>query len=93
MTRNAFPRRRALAVAATLAVTATLPGMALAQAYPTKAITMVVPFSAGGTTDILARIVGKALEGELGQPVVIDNKAGAGGKWGPVVKQSGATVD
>ena len=77
-----FPRRRLIAGAGALALAAVLPGAALAQAYPSKPITMVVPFSAGGTTDILARIVGKALEGELGQPVVIDNKAGAGGNTG-----------
>lgn len=77
-----FPRRRLIAGAGALALAAVLPGAALAQAYPSKPITMVVPFSAGGTTDILARIVGKALEGELGQPVVIDNKAGAGGNIG-----------
>ncbi len=82
MSSIAFPRRRALTGAALLALAAALPGAALAQAYPNKALTMVVPFSAGGTTDILARIVGKALEAELGQPVVIDNKAGAGGNIG-----------
>ena len=78
-----FARRSLLASAGALALAAALPGAALAQAaYPTKAMTMVVPFSAGGTTDILARIVGKALEAELGQPVIIDNKAGAGGNIG-----------
>jgi tripartite-type tricarboxylate transporter receptor subunit TctC len=51
-------------------------------AYPNKIITIVVPFSAGGTTDILARIVGQALTAELGQTVVIDNRAGAGGNIG-----------
>ncbi|HRN08379.1 MAG TPA: tripartite tricarboxylate transporter substrate-binding protein, partial [Ottowia sp.] len=82
MTRNTLPRRRALAAASALALAAALPGAALAQAYPNKPITMIVPFPAGGTTDILARIMGKALEGELGQPVVIDNKGGAGGNIG-----------
>ena len=80
MTRNPLPRRHTLAAACALALAAALPGAALAQAYPNKPITMIVPFPAGGTTDILARIMGKALEGELGQPVVIDNKGGAGGK-------------
>lgn len=82
MTRNTLPRRHTLAAASALALAAALPGVALAQAYPNKPITMIVPFPAGGTTDILARIMGKALEGELGQPVVIDNKGGAGGNIG-----------
>ena len=55
---------------------------ALAQAYPTKPVTIIVPFAAGGTTDILARIIGQALTAELGQSVVVDNRAGAGGNFG-----------
>lgn len=51
-------------------------------AYPSKTITMIVPFSAGGTTDILARIVSQALTAELGQSVIVDNRAGAGGNIG-----------
>ena len=74
MTRNTLPRRRALAAACALALAAALPGVALAQAYPNKPITMIVPFPAGGTTDILARIVGQGLTTELGQSVVVDNK-------------------
>ena len=55
---------------------------ALAQANPTKPVTIIVPFAAGGTTDILARIIGQALTAELGQSVVVDNRAGAGGNIG-----------
>lgn len=76
-------RRTALATLAGLAVAAALPTGALAQAnYPNKTITIIVPFSAGGTTDILARIVAQGLTAELGQSVVVDNRPGAGGNIG-----------
>jgi len=53
-----------------------------ADAYPSKSIRMVVPFNAGGTTDILARAIGQKLSEVFGQQVVVDNRAGAGGNIG-----------
>ena len=62
---------------------ALLPGWlcasAMAQTYPSKPITLVVPFAAGGPTDVVARLLGATMSKTLGQPVVIENKLGAGG--------------
>jgi len=52
---------------------------ASAQSYPTRPVTLVVPFAAGGPTDVAARALGQAMEKSMGQPVVIENKVGAGG--------------
>lgn len=75
-------RTLTLAAASALGLLALTPLAAQAQAFPTKAITIVVPFSAGGTTDILARVLGQFMSKDLGQPVIIDNRAGAGGNIG-----------
>jgi tripartite-type tricarboxylate transporter receptor subunit TctC len=76
-------RRRVLAAAALLAVAWGGPGMAQAQdAWPNKPVRMVVPFPAGGSTDVVARLVGQRLAAMWGQQVVIENRSGAGGNLG-----------
>ena len=84
MSRTFLSTRRTftLAAASALGLLALTPLAAQAQAFPTKAITIIVPFSAGGTTDILARVLGQFMSKDLGQPVIIDNRAGAGGNIG-----------
>jgi tripartite-type tricarboxylate transporter receptor subunit TctC len=57
-------------------------GLAQAQAWPSKPVRIVVPVSVGGTTDLIARMLGEALTHATGQPVIVDNKAGASGAIG-----------
>ncbi len=71
---------KATVIATAVAVTATM--AASAQNFPTKPMTMVIPFAAGGPTDVLGRVVGARMSEILGQPLVIENFAGAGGMTG-----------
>jgi tripartite-type tricarboxylate transporter receptor subunit TctC len=70
---------RRLIVALTLVLAALGPGPAGAQSYPMKPIRVIVPFAAGGAVDVLARLVGAKMSESIGQPVIIENRAGAAG--------------
>ncbi|MEQ1516894.1 MAG: tripartite tricarboxylate transporter substrate-binding protein, partial [Usitatibacteraceae bacterium] len=67
----------AIALCSALGITGTV-----AQTFPTKPISLIVPFPPGGTTDVLARALGEKLSQSLGQPVIVENKPGAGATIG-----------
>ena len=92
-----IPSRRALlgAGAAALALAA-VPGQARAQAWPERAVQMIVPYPPGGATDVIGRIIAQRLSTGLGQPVVVENRGGAGGNIGAAAvakaKNDGYTI-
>jgi tripartite-type tricarboxylate transporter receptor subunit TctC len=77
-----LPRRKFLHLAASAAAVSTASRLARADTYPSRPITMIVPFAAGGGTDVLARILAEGLNAPLGQTVIVENVAGAAGVVG-----------
>src|SRR6516164_6040272 len=75
-------RRNFLRLAAGAAVLSGVSRIARAQAYPTRPITMIVPFPAGGPVDTLGRFISERVRASLGQPVIIENVSGAAGSLG-----------
>lgn len=82
MRRRHFIAMTAFAAAALAALSAGFPASAQAQEWPSKPIKLIVPFPAGGGTDIIGRVVGNKLSELLKQPVIVENKPGAGGNLG-----------
>mgnify|MGYP006284325807 FL=1 len=74
--------KKALAMSACTLIATACAGLATAQTYPAKPVKFVLPFPPGGPTDILGRIIGQKLNAQLGQPVIPENKPGAGGNVG-----------
>lgn len=79
MQKYSISRRHLLQVGAATAASVALPTVGLAQAYPSKTIRLIVGFAAGGLTDALPRLLATPMGERLGQPVIIENKAGAAG--------------
>jgi tripartite-type tricarboxylate transporter receptor subunit TctC len=77
-----LPRRKFLHLAAGAAALPAIPHIASAQTYPTRPLTLVVGFAAGGPSDVAGRIIAQRMSEILGQQVVVENLAGAGGTVG-----------
>jgi tripartite-type tricarboxylate transporter receptor subunit TctC len=74
-----LPRRRFLRLAAGAAALLTVPQIARSQAYPSHPVRLIAGFPPGGVVDVFARLIGQWLSERLGQPIIIENRAGAGG--------------
>ena len=77
-----LPRRQFLRLAAAAAALPSVSRIAKAQTYPARPVRLIVPFAAGGQIDIIARLIGQRLSERMGQPFIVDNRAGAGGNIG-----------
>jgi tripartite-type tricarboxylate transporter receptor subunit TctC len=90
-------RRQFLQLAAGAAAVPVLPRIAWAQAYPSRSITMIVPFAAGGILDMIGRLLAERMRASLGQPVIVDNVGGGDGSIGvgrlARAKADGYTID
>ena len=75
-------RRQFLHLTASATALVTVPRVAWGQGYPSRPITMIVPYAAGGPTDVIGRIVAEGMRASLGQPIIIENVVGANGSIG-----------
>jgi tripartite-type tricarboxylate transporter receptor subunit TctC len=87
-----FCRTAAAALLASVLAVLSIPAT-VAQAYPDKPITLVVPWPAGGSTDVAMRAISEVAAKHLGQPIVVDNKPGASGTLGPAIMAANAKPD
>lgn len=84
---------RSVAMAVVVAAGLAFPASADAQEFPTKPITLIVPFPAGGPTDLALRALGEAASKHLGQPIIVENKSGGAGTVGPATMAATAKPD
>src|SRR5689334_19755509 len=84
---------RTIAIAAALALASTISMPVAAQEFPARPITLIVPFPAGGPTDLALRALGEAASKHLGQPVIVENKSGGAGTVGPATMAATAKPD
>jgi tripartite-type tricarboxylate transporter receptor subunit TctC len=78
----AFPRRRFFGIAAGIVALHSVSRFARADSYPSRPVRFVIPFAAGGVSDILGRLIGQSLSERMGQPFVVEDKSGAGSNVG-----------
>jgi tripartite-type tricarboxylate transporter receptor subunit TctC len=85
--------QRSYLMIAVAAIAALVSAVAVAQDYPSKPITLIVPWPAGGSTDIAMRAIADSASKFIGQPIAVDNKAGGGGTVGPATMAAAAKPD